>query len=82
MFILSNFNARDSRDNLTLIIREDVQCVSTLCQNHPQGYMNRIFHELIHTRAEFELTSSGYWTTTLPVELTSELEAVCSLYPI
>ena len=52
MFILSNFNARDSRDNLTLIIREDMQCVSTLYQNHPQGYqgyMNRIFYELIYT---------------------------------
>ena len=60
-----------------------------LLQNHPQGNMNRTFHELTYndsqlgklTRAGLKLTSTGHLTAALPVELPSQLRTVCSFYP-
>ena len=32
-------------------------------------------------RAGFQLATSGYWTAAVPIELSSQLGTVCSLYP-
>ena len=81
---------RYSRDNLTLSMKMDVQCLNSNSESS-SGYYETITLQLTYTaevnckmltRAGFELAHSGYRSSALPDEISSPQGLEASFYPI